>query len=270
MEIGFTNYKHADEIKKKPSENILYPIKTLLFHTLFFSIITLLITYLFSSNVHWMFFKINRQFLFLSVFLLMGISHILFFPKWMKYINRLPLKSVLIYSIAFALALGLIVCLYFLLSGQPQTQLAVISAFSFLLPLIIGKSYSCFTDIDPIISIEPWFVPTQKLTTQKRVDLPNSFGIKFTLKMFYFDKTSADFDIIIAGGLRLGKVFHEFLVENNDTDLKIQQLNYQLKPYAWMFFVKRFSGLKKLDPLLTFFDNGVKENDNILIERINM
>lgn len=270
MEISFTNYKYADEVKKKTSEVVLYPIKAILVHALLFSMVALLVCFLFSGTLHWNFFNVPKQLLFLCIFLLMGVSHILFFPKWIRYITELPLSSSLIYSLLFAFTMGTIVYLYFYIAGKPQPQYAITAAFSFIFPLIIGIAYACFTAIEPNVKIEPWFVPAQKSTNQNNVNLPNSFPIKFSLKLYYFDEAAADFDIIVAGGLRLGKIFHNFLVENNVEDAKIQQLNYQLKPYGWMFFVKKISGLKQLDPALTFLDNGIKENDIIIIERVNI
>lgn len=270
MEISFTNYKYANEVMKKGSENDLYPIKNILVHALVFTMIALLVSFLFSGTVYWIFFTVSKQLLFLFIFLLMGLCHILFFSKWIKFITEQSLAFSLTYSLLFAFTMGLIVFLYFYIIGQSQPQLAITAAFSFILPLIIGIAYTCFTAIETIVEIEPWFVPAQKITTQKRTDLPNSFPIKFSLKIYYFDEAAAEFDMIVAGGLRLGRIFHDFLLENNWTDSKIQQLNYQLKPYGWVFFVKRFSGFKKLDPALTFFDNDIKENDVIIIERVNI
>ena len=270
MEIRFTNYNYANNEKKKTSGNILYPVKTLLIHVLIFSIIALLICLFFSGNLYWTFLNVSNQLLLSVIFLFMGISHILFFPKWKKYVTELPLEFGIIYSVVFAFAIGLIVFLYFYIFSNSHLQLAITAAFSFLLPILIGISYTCFIAIDPVVEIEPWFLPLQKFTPNKRTNLPNSFQISFNLKIYYFDEVTADFNIIVAGGLRLGKVFHEFLLENNIADTKIQQLNYQLKPYGWLFFVKRFSGFKMLDPALTFFDNGIKENDIIIIDRVNI
>lgn len=270
MEISFTNFKYSSEIDDESSAAVVYPVKPLLIHFVIFFIFTLIISALFFSIFHRDISEVLKQSLFAIIFFLMGLSHIIFFPKWIKYIIEISLKASIIYSIAFATALGSTVFLYLFLSNNNQLQFALLAACSFLLPLIIGISWTCFNAIDPIIDIKPWLAPTQKNSFTKKINVVNSFEIKLNLKMYYFDEVASNFDVVVAGGFRLGKVFHEFLVENDSGDTKIQQLDYQLKPYGWMFYVKKFTGIKILDPALTFLDNEIKENDVIIIERVNI
>ena len=270
MEISFTNSKYSESIRKETSSAIVYPVKTLLIHFVILCSITLLISFLFSSDLRSADPDRVKQLLFATIFFLMGISHIIFFPKWVQYITDLPLIVSIVYALVFAVALVIVASIYFFVSNHNQSQLAFVAAYSFLLPLIVGIAWTCFNAIDPIIEIKPWFVPTQKTTFQNRLNLANSFQIKLSLKMYYFDEVSSEFDVIVAGGFRLGKIFHEFLVENDTGDTKIQQLDYQLKPYGWIFFIKKFTGTKMLDPGLTFLDNNIKENDIIIIERVSI
>ena len=270
MEVSFTNFKYSDNVRKGTSSEIVYPAKSLLIHVVVFISITLLISFIFSGNLRLADSDLSKQLLFAVMFFLMGLGHIIFFPKWIKCISEISLRVSIIYAIVFSIAIGVTIFLYFFVSNNNQPPLALLSACSFLLPLIIGISWTCFVAIDPLIEIKPWLVPTQKATLQKRTNVVNSFQIKFNLKMYYFDEVASEFDVIVAGGLRLGKVFHEFLIENEVGDTKIQLLDYQLKPYGWVFFIKKFSGFKRLDPGLTFLDNDLKENDIIIIARVNI
>ena len=270
MEISSANFKYSDDIKKKNSIANIYSIRILLINFVIFLFITLSICTIFLSNLQLDISKLLKQFLFATIFFLMGFSHILFFPKWIKSISEISLKFSLLYSLAFATTLGCTVFLYLLISNNTQSQFALVAACSFLLPLIIGISWTCFNAIDPVTEIKPWLVPIHKTNFQNRINVANSFGIKFSLKMYYFDEVVSEFDVVVAGGFRLGKIFHEFLVENDTEETKIQQLDYQLKPYGWMFFVKKFTGVKMLDPGLTFLDSDIKENDVIIIERVNI
>ena len=270
MDISFTNSKYSGNLKKTTSSAVIYPLKTLLLHVLICLSVSLLLSFIFSGKLQFVNSDFLKQLFFAVIFFLMGISHIIFFPTWIEFINNVSLKVSLIYSFAFAITIGLTVFLYFFLSDTHQSQYSLVAACSFLLPLIIGISWTCFISINPIIKIKPWVVPSQKITFQNKTNLANSFVIKFNLKMYYFDETTSEYDVIVAGGFRLGKIFHEFLIENDIGDEKIQQLDYQLKPYGWLFFIKKFSGLKKLDPGLTFLDNHIKENDIIIIERVNI
>ena len=270
MEISYTNFKYSDNIRKETSSVVVYPVKTLLIHFAVFFIIALLISSTVLSNSQWTISNPAKLLLCAGMFFLMGISHIIFFPKWIKYITEVPFKVSIVYSLTFAIALGSTVFLYFFISNYNQLQFALLAACSFLLPLIIGIFWTCYNATDPITEIKPWIAPQQKTTFQNKTDLVNSFQIKFNLKIYYFDEVASEFDIIVAGGFRLGKIFHEFLIENYMGDTKIQQLDYQLKPYGWIFFIKKFTGFKKLNPGLTFLDNDIKENDIIIIERVNI
>ena len=269
MEISFTNFKYSDALRKETSSVVVFSIKTLLIHLVILCGISLLVSFLFSTNIRLSDSNLSNQLLFAVIFFLLGIVHIIFFPKWIKYVTEIPLKISLIYALVFAVVLGVVIFLYFFVSNYNQPQLALVAACSFLLPLVIGIAWTCYNAINPIIEIKPWFVPIQKTTFQNRINVVNSFQIKFILKMYYFDEVTSEFDVNVAGGFRLGKIFHEFLVQNDTGDTKIQQLDYQLNPYGWVFYVKKFSGFKKLDPGLTFLDNNINENDIIIIERVN-
>ena len=173
-----------------------------------------------------------------------------------------------IYSLIFTLVIGGFTFLGFLISGQFQPQLALVAACSFLLPIIIGIAWTCFIAIDPITYIEPWFIPAINTSTVPNRVIANGFKIKLKLKLYYFDEVAEEFDMTIAGSLRLGRIFHNFLLDQAAGEIKIQQLNYQLKPYKWIFYVKEFTGVKRLDPALTFYDNCIKQDDIIYVSLI--
>ena len=269
MELSNPNYKYTDEVKSKIFLFTGKPIKILLLHLVVILMITLLCSLLISTYLKSIMSELLRQILFMAIFILLGSSHIFLFPRWFKLVAELPLKIVVIYLLLFTFIIWGITSLSLLISGQFQPQFALIAVCSFLLPIIIGIGWTCFIAIDPITYIEPWFIPAHNNSPQPKRIIANGFKIKFKLKPYYFDEFEEEFTIIIAGSLRLGRIFHDFLGEHKADEIKIQQLNYQLKPYGWIFYVKRFMGIKRIDPTLTFYDNSIKQDDIIYVERIN-
>ena len=270
MELSYSNYKYADEVKSKTFSITGKPLKNLLLHFVVVLMITLFISIIISAYLNAAILPLSRQLLLMTIFFILSSCHIFLYPKWFQYVAELPFKVVMIYSFLFTLVIWGTTYLSFFMSGLFKPQLALIAACSFLLPIIIGIAWTCFIAIDPITYIEPWFVPVKNNTTQSNLEITNGFQIKFRLKLYYFDDDEEEFDITIVGSLRLGKIFHDLLVEHAAAEIKIQQLNYQLKPYGWIFYVKEFAGVKRLDPALTFYDNGIKQDDIIYVERINI
>ena len=268
MELSYSNYKYADEVNSKKFSFTGKLVKILLLHLVVILMITLLCSLLISTYLKAYISELSRQILFMAIFLLLSSSHIFSFPKWFKYVAELPLKIVVIYLLLFTFIIWGITSLSLLMSGQFQPQFALIAACSFLLPLIIGIGWTYFIAIDPITHIEPWFIPTNNNPIQPKQIIANGFQIKFKLKPYYFDEVEEEFTITIAGSLRLGRIFHNFLVEHEADEIKIQQLDYQLKPYGWIFYVKEFVGIKRIDPALTFYDNCIKQDAIIYVERI--
>lgn len=270
MELSYSNYKYEDEVKSKTFSISGKPVKNLLLHLVIILIFTLLTSIIISTYLNTAVISLSRQILLMGIFLLLSCCHIFLFPRWFQYVTELSLKVVVIYSLIFTLVIGGFTFLGFLITGQFQPQLALVAACSFLLPIIIGIAWTCFIAIDPITHIEPWFIPAINTSTVPNRVIANGFKIKLKLKLYYFDEVAEEFDMTIAGSLRLGRIFHNFLLDQAAGEIKIQQLNYQLKPYKWIFYVKEFTGVKRLDPALTFNDNCIKQDDIIYVERINI
>jgi len=201
------------------------------------------------------------KYIFVSFFLLISIAAIFIFPKWMPHSQD---ASGFLFMLLFGSVISLAVFIVFLVASVDGGLLPLSAGAAFILPYAVWQCWIYYVAINPPKLHKPWHIPADMQPETKMSLLLNSllFGVKIKLKET--DTEPILFKLTLTGRLGVGKMFCRFL---HDRKGAVETTDAKGNPYGWFFYVKKWHGLKALNPDEALMKNGVMENDVIIIER---
>lgn len=198
---------------------------------------------------------------FVLFFLCGSISHIFIFPKWLPYLDEL---AGFIYMLMLSSLISLSVFIVFVAASFDGGMLPFAAGAAFMLPYSIHLCWQYYLAAFPLQSCKAWYLPADLEPQTKKSLLLNSVPFKVKMKMKEKDITDVVFTVTLTGKLQLGNMFCRFLYDHNGM---IETSNENARPYGWFFYVKRWHGIKALDPNKTLLQNGIGVNDMIIVKR---
>ena len=202
-----------------------------------------------------------------AAFFLIGLAHIFILKKWLAHVWQDSFASGTLYTIIMALLVGMSTLILYYLGITQQQQLlsiAAVATAAFLLPYGFYATVYYFKSIGAK-QYEPWFVPPDVEPDTRASLMLNSIHFKIKLPIKLGDSFVTSFILTLSPRLTLSTVFIRFLYEKHDV---IEMTDSNGSPYGWLFSIKKKFGKKMLDPDLTLTENGVEEDDVIIVERI--
>lgn len=203
-----------------------------------------------------------------GLFLIAGVIHTRLLHRrfpWAQpdlFLTELML-TLLIYSLGTALLGGLY---RQITSGDSVTFLAGAGS-AFLIPFFFHKSLHLWKAVPPPYYYK-WFFPTQKevpiLTFQDTIPLQFSFQKETD------NEKPTTFSVVAPTDIRLGELFHSFLVEYNQQFPDSPVQSYK-PPFAWTFHTltgKWWRPKKVIDPDVTISENHLKPNEEVNAVRV--
>ncbi|MEP7144119.1 MAG: TssN family type VI secretion system protein [Ferruginibacter sp.] len=271
MEIGPAEYeeRHKMIVTVKESWTIVQAVVKAFVYSLVCIVTALLLAYLSTTEIGIDLSAYEKKLFYLTAMLLVGVSHIFSFPKWLPHLNDRHRKTGLLYSISLAALIGISTGLLFSFLGFERLQLPLAGTCSFLFPTAILQSWIYFDSISPK-AYPNWYLPVAMPSNKMTAVLLNSLQIKFRLKLNYSDTAENLFVSTVPANSQLGKIFQFFLTDIEEAGTKIQLLDEQHQPYGWRFLHRKTLVTVVLDPESTPSENKIKPHDTILIERIKI
>ncbi len=201
-----------------------------------------------------------------AAFLLVGLLHILISPKWLSHLWEQSFMFGTIYTVVLAILVSMSTLILFSLGINPEQLkvIAAVAATAFLLPYAFYATIYYFRSIGAK-QYQPWFIPPDVEPDTRMSLLLNSIHFKIKINIKDSDAAPTKFIITLSPKLKLSVVFLRFLYDRHDI---IEMTDSNGYPYGWLFSIKKRFGKKMLDPDLTLLENGVKEDDIILVERV--
>lgn len=167
--------------------------------------------------------------------------------------------------LALLLLVAAAVCLYLFTASLPLAATAFVCAFVW--PFTLTEAARLF-EVVTDAPIGVWHY-SPDLSLQKATTFLNSIPVRFRIKA----GQSGDDGYVAAFRapvrMKLGLLFyHTVQDQNSKGGPGIKLVSPNGEPYGWMFSVSGFGGPRYLNPDLSLFDNGVKENAIVTARRV--
>lgn len=201
------------------------------------------------------------KYFFVLLFLLVSISHIFIFPKWLSHLHY---TAKYMYMALMAGCISGSVFIVFTIAVFNGGMLPVAAGVASLLPFAVHTCWQNFAAMLPGYDTK-CYVPAEQPETKLSLLLLNSMPLKIKIKMREADAEGIVFAVTITGKLDAGRMFCRFLYDQKGA---VEVMDKNGSAYAWIFFVKKWYGLKVLDPCKSLIKNGIRENDMLVMERV--
>jgi hypothetical protein len=204
----------------------------------------------------------------LVAFVIVGMLH-LFVARKGRFHAFSPgeppgLGNTLLLSIIVALSIA---ALYFFYNIS-LLILAVACGAAFLLPYLTFYVSQVFESITQP-TYKPWY-KKDNLIDYKAFVFLTSVALKIKLRPLILENSYSVFEVVVPAQMELGKIFHYFLIQQQNNNASIETKDEFGQPAAWKFYYKKGwrQQLRPLDPDLNLWENQVKAKSVIIAERV--
>lgn len=252
--------KYRNGVKKK---NVLLYV---LAHVIVFGLIVFLGDF-FGSDEYAVFIRLQIA----SVCL--GITHATWMKKFFPWVNTDGFWPELWFTLSVALfsCVGIMTVSH-LLHWQALGWLLPSAMFLYLIPFLMKSTFDAYWNV-PQLEYRLWYYPVG-------MDVPNplDYDLSDHMKIIAFefepepDATPLNIKIKAPERMELGHYFMSFIeqynLRNPEKEIKIYDPRGEL--YGWIFYLKKpwYSSTTIFDAEMTINDNGIRENQIIIAERI--
>lgn len=177
-----------------------------------------------------------------------------------------PQQKLLYTFLLSGLLVGVLTAFYYLVGTlAPLTVFAYGCAFVW--PYTVEEALRLFESFSsPPVML--WRYDPE-LPLQKSTTFLNSIPVRFKIQAGQLSEEGRIVSFRAPVRMKLGLIFyHTVQDQNSKTDRAIDLLSLDNQPYGWLFSIAGFGGSRNLDPELSLFENGIKENNLILARRI--
>jgi hypothetical protein len=188
--------------------------------------------------------------------------------------KRIPFFRVKIFGEGFiyTLSMSILICftllLFYLFTDKSMAMMAIASSVAFATPHALLQAWIFFENIHATQN-SLWIAPL-KTTDNNEILIPGEITICFSLMRPGMEDKEETFVRTLPKDWKLGKAFYIILEKENLTP-DFQNPAETGSNFGWEFYKEIFNGLikKRLNPELSFTDNGIVANTVIHIRRIN-
>ncbi|MEO8769950.1 MAG: TssN family type VI secretion system protein [Ferruginibacter sp.] len=213
---------------------------------------------------------IGRKAFFTAVVLLIGISHIFIFPKWIDELYGTRKLSNFVYTLLIAACILVACAFFFNFFALTSASWATTGAIGFLLPTAMKCSWNYLNEMTIASTYKSLVITKSNHAPAQKVSLfLNSVQLNLKLNLDADDKQEKVFSLTAPGRMKIADMFQGFLIDKTAERVQLELLNKNKEAFSWNFSVRRFMGNKMLDPYETISNNGIKQGDIIIARRLN-
>ena len=174
----------------------------------------------------------------------------------------------LLYSLLLAMVISIFLALVYYFTNSDMFM-AFSSGCAFLVPFLLSQAWFFYKHI-PKNSEWVW-TASETLPDELALSFRNKIPIRFQVSGKYFDMKEFQFPVMVSSWVKLGMVFHQFILEQNkDDDSRIELTDEDQNYYGWEFYVESLGGFssRQLNPKLNVRENRVTQNSIIVARRV--
>ncbi|KAB1067635.1 hypothetical protein F6U93_10135 [Tamlana haliotis] len=208
------------------------------------------------------------------VFFILGIVHVFALRNVFKELieSKQPFLGELIFTMAF-LGVASMVFVQVVSKFKAEFVWVYLSAgLTFMVPFLVLKTYEFAMSI-PVEVYKKWFYPiNQEIKDPTSNELSNPLVISFEFKKKLDDQELRRFKVKAPEHMEFGKLFYFFVDDYNalHPEHQIEISDAKNEASAWIFYFKPrwWKGLRHIDATRTVEWNGIREESNIIVQRI--
>jgi hypothetical protein len=208
------------------------------------------------------------------IFMLLGILHIYFMPKYMGWAtgDRSFWISVLYTFILAIFGFMFFVVIFKWMNKDGYHYIAGASILFFIIPLFVYRTFLKAIDIPPKI-FRQWYYPVNVEVQEPDDDkLKNMLVISFEFQKKLNEPHFTNFRAKAPRDMEFGQLFYYFINDYNERhpNSKIEFADNNNGAYGWIFYKKpRWYSISTIyiDSEKTFYANRIRENDVIVCRR---
>ncbi len=176
----------------------------------------------------------------------------------------------LLYTILIgALICGLLAIVYYFTKSDPL--MAFSSGCAFLVPYLLSQAWFFYKHIPK----NPDWVWTSRETIPDELSLSfrNKVPIRFQVSGKYFDMKEYQYQVTVSSWVKLGILFHQFLIEQNKEDaFRIELKDEDQQYYGWEFYEESMGGFisRQLNPRMNVRENRISQHSVIVARRVRL
>jgi hypothetical protein len=209
----------------------------------------------------------------LFCFAVMGVVNVWFFYK-PKFLAAFSVSSArLAFICLLFIAIGLLLFIYYYVSGNNGLVMAFASSGAFLLPFLVYQGWTEYMNI-PEKEYPVWRLPETAVPAGNAMPLPvaNTLQVQLTIARRANDVHEHTFPVTTSGKLKLGKIFERFIEEQriHGQQAAIETADRQQHAFGWQFYEKKWAGMysRNLNPAMSLLENKIKPDAKITVKRI--
>ena len=212
-------------------------------------------------------------FLLQILILVLGVLHVIFFPKLLRWGKESSFFWSLIFTVIIGIVGAILLLFVFDFIGLSDHMYLFLSALAlFLVPFLFVRAVLQYFRI-PEVVIKSWVYPVKEEIpdpTDKELEAPVVIAFEFQKNKAVSGLTN--FRAKAPRGMQFGTLFYFFINDYNarHPEETIEYVDSATGPYEWIFFLKPgfFRGKVYIDPEKTIYNNHIKENCVIVCKRV--
>lgn len=207
------------------------------------------------------------------ILFILGIVHVFTLRSYFKELSEKKSEffGEMVATITFML-IGLIALTQVVGHFRPPFAFIFLTAgIVFIIPMLVVKMYE-FAALIPVPVYKEWFFPLGEVKEPTNNELANPIVINFAFKKRLKDKEVNRFTVKAPEHMEFGRFFYFFVDDYNalhpETEIEVAAKNgsfpgwnFYFKPYWW-------SSVRYIDANKTVEWNGIREGNDILVERV--
>jgi len=187
-----------------------------------------------------------------------------------SFLSRNYFVEPLLYSllIAIVICMFLVIVYYF---TNSDISMAFSSGCAFLIPFLLSQAWFFYKHI-PKNSQWVW-TSSEAMPDELALSFRNKIPIRFQVSRKYFDMKEFQFPVMVSSWVKLGMLFHQFILEQNKDDAaRIELKDEDQNRYGWEFYVESLGGFvsRQLNPKLNVRENRITQNSIIVARRVRL
>jgi hypothetical protein len=176
----------------------------------------------------------------------------------------------LLYSLLIAIVISMFLAIVYFFTNS-DISMAFSSGCAFLVPFLLSQAWFFYKHIP---KNPQWiWIDSEAMPDELALYFRNKIPIRFQVSRKYFDMKEFQFPVMVSSWVKLGMLFHQFILEQNKEDAsRIELKDEDQNRYAWEFYAESLGGLisRQLNPKLNVRENRIMQNSIIVARRVRL
>lgn len=187
-----------------------------------------------------------------------------------SFLSRNYFFEYLLYTLLISCFICLLLSAVYYITNS-NMRMALSSSFAFLVPFLLLQAWFFYKHIPK--NAELIWTDSETTPDQLSLSFRNKIPVCFQLSRKYFDMQEIQFPVTVSSWVKLGILFHQFILEQSkDKAWEIELADDDGHEYGWEFYAESMGGFisRQLNPTLNVRENKINQNEAIVARRVRL